>query len=157
MTVLEVTAPASIPLRFVAGVLAGVAATLAMDFVMSRRPEGATPAAVASGVLTRRPPHSAPDRLASVVHYLAGILTGGLFVWVLFAVEAVIDGPSLASTLVAAVVLYVLMVGFFLVVVLPRSQVLGGRVGEIRRDWALSALAYVVVLVVLVGGVSRVL
>jgi hypothetical protein len=72
-------------------------------------------------------------------------------------VEAVIDGPSLASTLVAAVVLYVLMVGFFLVVVLPRSQVLGGRVGEIRRDWALSALAYVVVLVVLVGGVSRVL
>ena len=75
MTALEVTAPLSVPLRFVAGVLAGVAATLAMDLVMPRLPEGQTVPAVASGVLTGARPDTAPGRLAAVVHYLAGALT----------------------------------------------------------------------------------
>jgi len=157
MTPLEVTAPLSIPVRFLAGVLAGVAATLAMDLVMPRLPEGRTVPAVASGVLTGRGPDSAPGRLADVVHYLAGALTGPLFVWLLYAGEAVLDGRSPLTTLLAGAVLYVLMVGFFAVVVLPQSPVARGRVSQIRRDWALSALVYVLVLVVLVGGISGVL
>lgn len=157
MTPLEVTAPLSVPLRFVAGVLAGVAATLAMDLVMPRLPEGRTVPAVASGVLTGERPDTAPGRLAAVVHYLAGGLTGPLFVWLLYAGEAVLDGQSLLGTLSTGVVLYVLMVGFFTVVVLPQSLVAGERVSQIRRDWAVCALVYAVVLVSLVAAVSRVL
>jgi TRAP-type C4-dicarboxylate transport system permease large subunit len=157
MIVLDVTAPVSIPLRFAAGVLAGLAATLAMDLVMARLPEGTTIPAIPSGVLTELPPQDAPRRLATVIHYLSGLLTGPLFVWLLFATEAVLDGPSLVTTAAAGVVLYALMVGFFAVVVLPRSLVFEGRVETIRRDWAVCALAYVLVLVPLVALVSRAL
>lgn len=157
MILLDVTAPLSIPLRSVAGVLAGIAATLAMDLVMPRLPEGVTPPSIASGVLTETPPDDAPERLATVVHYAAGFLTGPLFVWLLFAVEAVLNGPSVTATVVAAAVLYVLMVGFFAVVVLPRSQVARQRHGTIRRDWAIDALVYLLVLVPLVEFASRAL
>jgi hypothetical protein len=157
MTVLDGTASLAVSLRFVAGVLAGVVATLAMDLVMARLPEGATPPSIAAGVLTGTPPDAAPDRLASVVHYLAGFLTGPLFVWLLFAGEGVIGERSVAVTVAAAVVLYVLMVGFFAVVVLPRSLVARERVGAIRRDWAVSAAAYLLVLVALVAAASRLL
>jgi len=57
----------------------------------------------------------------------------------------------------AAVVLYVLMIGFFAVVVLPRSRVSAARVGAIRRDWAVSAGAYLLVLVPVVTVVTGVL
>jgi len=141
----------SVPLRFVLGVAAAVAATLVMDVVMARLPEGETPPFVASGVLTETPPDTAPPRLASVVHYIAGGLTGPLFVWFLLASEGLLGGPSLLSTALAGVVLYVLMVGFFVVVVLPRSQVAAQRLGAIRRDWAVSAAAYLLVLVPVVA------
>lgn len=150
MDPLTVHASLAVPLRFAAGVVAGVVATLAMDLVMARLPEGTTPPSIAAGVLTDRPPRAAPARLATVVHYLAGVLTGPLFVWLLFASEGVLAGRSLAATLAAAVVLYLLMVGFFAIVVLPRSRVPAGRVGAIRRDWGVSAAAYLVVLVSLV-------
>lgn len=117
MEPLLVTDP-SIPLRFLLGGVAGVLATLFMDAVMARLPEGETSPFVASGVLTDTPPRNAPGRLAAVVHYVAGGLTGPLFIWLLFAV-----------------------------VVLPRSLAPSGRVGRIRRDWALSAAAYLLVLV----------
>jgi hypothetical protein len=146
-----------IPLRFLLGVVAGVLATLFMDVVMTRLPEGDAPPFVASGVLTGTPPRSAPGRLAGVVHYLAGWLTGPLFVWLLFTVEAIAGGLSIFTTLLAAAALYLLMVGFFVVVVLPRSRAPPGRVGLIRRDWALSAAAYLFVLVPLVGVGSRLL
>ena len=82
----------SIPLRFLLGVAAGLAATLVMDAAMARLPEGETPPSVAAGVLTDTPPRNAPGRLAAAVHYLAGGLTGPLFVWLLFCVEAVLGG-----------------------------------------------------------------
>jgi hypothetical protein len=85
------------------------------------------------------------------------MLTGPLFVWLLYAGEAVLDGQSAAGTAAVAVVLYVTMVGFFAVVVLPRSLIAQERVGQVRRDWALSALTYVVVLVPLVAVASRAL
>lgn len=141
----------SVPLRFVVGVAAAVVATLAMDVVMGRLPEGETSPFVAAGVLTETRPDAAPARLASVVHYLAGGLTGPLFVWLLLASEGLLGGPSVLSVVLAGGVLYVLMVGFFAVVVLPRSTLADHRVGLVRRDWALSAAVYLLVLVPIVA------
>jgi len=150
MEFVETTPTLAVPLRFVVGLGAGIVATLVMDLVMPRLPEGSTPPSIASGVLTTKSPSAAPERLATVVHYIAGFLTGPLFVWLLFATEGVLGERSLAAVAVAGVVLYVLMVGFFAVVVLPRSMVAANRVGTIRRDWAIDALAYVLALVPLV-------
>jgi hypothetical protein len=157
MDPLSLASTLTVPLRFVLGLAGGVVAVLVMDAVMARLPEGGTPPFVASGVLTESRPDEAPARLATVVHYLAGLLTGPLFVWLLLTSEALFGGLSLPATLVAAAVLYVLMVGFFVVVVLPQSRVADDRVATIRRDWALSALSYLVVLVPVVGLGSRLL
>jgi hypothetical protein len=126
-----------------------------MDLVMARLPEGETPPFIASGVLTDSVPDDAPERLANVVHYIAGWLTGPLFVWVLLTSEAVLGGQSLLATALAATGLYALMVGFFVLVVLPRSRLPSARIADIRRDWAISAAAYLLVLVPLVALGSR--
>lgn len=136
--------------RFPLGLLAGILATLAMDVVMARIDEGETPPTVASGVLTLTHPDRAPERLASVVHYVAGLLTGPLFVYVLYATEFLV-GRSLLTTAVAAAVLFVVMVGFFTVVVLPRPDGLSTeRRKRIASAWSYMALTYVIVLVVFV-------
>lgn len=140
----------TVSLRFVVGVAAGVVATVVMDLVMARLPEGETPPFIASGVLTDSAPQKAPGRLASVVHYIAGWLTGPLFVWVLFTSEGLLSGSSILAAVLAAVVLYTLMISFFVIVVLPRSRLPSGRIADIRRDWAISAAAYLLVLVPLV-------
>ena len=147
----------SVPLRFVVGLGAAVLATLAMDLVMARLPEGATPPAVAAGVLTGTAPADAPARLGAVVHYLAGGLTGPSFVWLSLLAEGLTGTTGPAVTLGVAAVLYLLMVGFFAVVVLPRSLVAPDRVSAIRRDWALDAAVYVAVLVPLVAAGSGLL
>lgn len=136
--------------RFVLGVAAAVIATLAMDRVMALRPEGETPPRVAAGVLTDRRPGAAPQRPATVVHYLAGGLTGPLFVWLLYGVEGLL-GAGLLAVVVATLILYPLMVGFFVLVVLPRSSLPRQRIDGVRRDWAVSAAAYLAVLVPLVA------
>lgn len=148
-------APA-VPGLFVVGVVAAVVATLVMDAAMARLPEGETSPFVAAGVLTERSPGEAPGRLASVVHYAAGLLTGPLFAWLFLAAGVVLDGVA-ATAVAAAVVLYVLMVGFFAAVVLPRSLVAENRVAAIRRDWAAVAAVYVAVLVPVVVGAATVL
>ena len=140
----------TVPLQFLVGVVGALVATLAMDVVMARLPEGETPPFVAAGVLTDARPDAAPARLASVVHYVAGWLTGPLFVWFLLTTQGLLGGTSLLATVLATAVLYVLMVGFFVVVVLPRSAVASQRLGGIRRDWTLSAAVYLLVLVPLV-------
>jgi hypothetical protein len=145
----------TVSLQFVVGVVAGVVATIAMDLVMTRLPEGETPPFIASGVLTDSVPDDAPERLANVVHYIAGWLTGPLFVWMLLTSEGLVGGRSILATVVAAAVLYALMVGFFVVVVLPRSRPPSARIADIRRDWAISAAAYLLVLVPLVALGSR--
>ncbi|KAA9395975.1 hypothetical protein Har1130_17340 [Haloarcula sp. CBA1130] len=146
----------TVSFRFVIGVVASVAATVAMDLVMARLPEGETAPFIASGVLTNTVPEDAPERLASVVHYIAGWLTGPLFVWMLLTSEGLVGGQSILATVVAAAVLYTLMVGFFVFVVLPRSRLPSTRMADIRRDWAISAAAYLLVLVPLVALGSRV-
>jgi len=143
------------PIRLLAGVAAGGLAVQVMDLVMARLPEGETPPFVAAGVLTEQSPDTAPGRLAAVVHTVAGLLTGPLLVTLLLIVEGLLGGPSLVGYLAATAVLFVLMVAFFVVVVLPRAEGLPAqRVGRIRRDWAVSAAAYLAVLVPVVAAAS---
>mgnify|MGYP000559427758 CR=1 FL=1 len=56
-----------------------------------------------------------------------------------------------AATGVAAVVMVALMIGFFAVVVLPRSRIQRGRRPAVRRDWTAAAATYVLVLAPLVA------
>ncbi|MFB6242996.1 MAG: hypothetical protein ABEH80_02765 [Halobaculum sp.] len=143
--------------RFPLGLIGGLLATLVMDRVMARVREGETPPTVAAGVLTQTHPDRAPERLATVVHYLAGLLTGPLFVYLLYLSEFVV-GSSPLGVVAAGVVLFLLMVGFFVVVVLPRPDGLApNRRGDIARGWAVSAAAYVLVLVPVVAVVPTVL
>jgi len=146
---LDQAASVSVGLRIVLGVGAGVVATLGMDLVMARLPEGLTPPRVAAGVLTGEAPDAAPEGVASAVHYVAGGGTGPLFVTLLFLVEGVV-GSGPVGYLVSTAVLFVLMVGFFVVVVLPRPKLVDGRRSTVGRDWAISAAAYLIVLVPLV-------
>ncbi|UIO99160.1 hypothetical protein Hbl1158_11525 [Halobaculum sp. CBA1158] len=149
--ILQTSVPVTVTASILVGVVAGVIATLAMDLVMGRIDEGETPPRIASGVLTGVHPDDSPRRLASVVHYVAGGLTGPLFVWLVFAVGAVL-GVGWLAVGVAGILLYPLMVGFFALVVLPRSRGLARqRLRRIRRAWAIEAVAYLLVLVPLVG------
>jgi hypothetical protein len=156
MAVSDLAVPVGPALLFPLGAAAGVVATLAMDVVAARLPEGTTPPTVAAGVLTGSHPDAAPPFLGRVVHYLAGGLTGPLLVWLLFATETV-AGPSVVGPALAAAVLFVVMVVFFAAVVLPRADGVGSdRARRIGRDWALQAAAYVAVLVPLVVGAAAV-
>jgi hypothetical protein len=141
---------ASVPpeVRFPIGLVAAVVAVLAMDLLMRQVPEGTTPPYVAASVLTRTAVDEAPDRLASVAHYLAGLGTGLLFVYLLYATERLLGGSSPVSVAAGALVLYVLMVAFFLIVPLPRAVGIDGqRRSAIGRGWAVVAAGYLAVLV----------
>jgi hypothetical protein len=146
-----VTETVAIPapvVRFPIGLVGGILATLGMDLIMNQLPEGETPPAVAAGVLTKTHPDLSPDRLGTVAHYLAGTATGLLFVWLSLAVESLAGEPSLLTAAGTGLVLYVLMVGFFLVVPLPRVPELSAdRRRTTGRDWAIMAAGYLLVLV----------
>jgi hypothetical protein len=134
--------------RFPVGLVGAVIATLAMDQMMARLPEGMTPPKVAAGVLTKSHPDEAPERLAATAHYLAGAGTGLLFVWLSLAVEYVVGDASVVTVLGTTALLFVLMVGFFVVVPLPRAPGLNdARRRRTGIDWAISAAAYLLVLV----------
>jgi hypothetical protein len=134
------------------GPVVGLAATLAMDPVMARLPEGTTAPKVAAGVLTDTPVDDAPKRLATWVHYVAGAGSGLLFVGLVSAIQAALGLGVGVALAVAGVAQFALMVGFFALVPLPRAPGLPRqRLGPIRRDWAASAAAYVLVAAVAVG------
>ena len=134
-------------IAFPIGLTAGILATLVMDRIMAALPEGTTPPTVAAGVLTETHPDSAPKRLATVVHYLAGAGAGALFIWFLLAGTAIV-GSSLAAILASTIGYYALMVGFFVFVPLPLVRGIStARKRLIARDWAISAAGYLFVLV----------
>ncbi|GAA0539281.1 hypothetical protein ABNG02_15945 [Halorubrum ejinorense] len=134
------------------GPIVGLVATLAMDRVMPRLPEGTTAPKVAAGVLTDTPVDDAPERLATWVHYVAGGGSGLLFVGLVAATGSLLGLGSLAAVAVAGVAQLALMVGFFAFVPLPRASGLPRqRLGTIRRDWAISAATYVLVAAVIVA------
>lgn len=132
--------------------LVGLLATLAMDPVMERLPEGTTAPKVAASVLTDTPVDDAPERLATWVHYVAGVGSGVLFLGLVTAVGTRTGTGAAATIAIAALVMVALMVGFFALVPLPRaSGVARQRLPRIRRDWAISAAVYVFVAAVLVA------
>ena len=134
------------------GPIVGLVATLAMDLVMPRLPEGTTAPKVAAGVLTDTPVDDAPERLAAWVHYVAGGGSGLLFVGLVAATGSLLGLGPLAAVAVAGVVQFALMVGFFALVPLPRASGLPRqRLGTIRRDWAVSAATYLLVAAVIVA------
>jgi hypothetical protein len=139
------------------GPVVGLLATLAMDRVMPRLPEGTTAPKVAAGVLTDTPVDDAPERLATWVHYVAGGGSGLLFVGLVSAVQVGLGVGAAVALAVASPVMAALMIGFFALVPLPRARGLPRqRLSTIRRDWSLSAATYVVaaaVLVAVAGGV----
>jgi len=134
------------------GPVVGLVATLAMDPVMARRPEGTTAPKVAASVLTDTPVDDAPERLATWVHYVAGAGSGLLFVGLVAATGRLLGTGPLIAVAVAGVAQFALMVGFFALVPLPRASGLPRqRLGPIRRDWAVSAAAYVLVAALIVA------
>jgi hypothetical protein len=139
------------------GPVVGLIATLAMDVVMARLPEGTTAPKVAAGVLTDTPVDHAPERLAKWVHYVAGGGSGLLFVGLVSAVQVGLGVGAALALVVASPVMLALMVGFFALVPLPRARGLPRqRLSTIRRDWALSAATYVVAASLLVAVASGV-
>ena len=124
----------------------GLVATLWMTAVMRYLPKGETPPTVAAGVLIETHPDDAPRRLATVAHYLAGAGTGLLFVWLSLLAETTLE-TSVVAAVVAAVALFALMTGFFLLMPLPRSGLSSERRRHTARDWIIAAAAYPLALV----------
>jgi len=134
------------------GPVVGLLATLAMDRVMPRLPEGTTAPRVAASVLTDTSVDRAPERLATWVHYVAGGGSGLLFVGLVSAVQVGLGVGAAVALAVASPVMLALMVGFFALVPLPRARGLPRqRLSTIRRDWAVSAAVYVVAAAVFVA------
>jgi len=144
--------------------LAGLAAAVAMDYPMSRQPEGFTPAYIAAGVLTRRPPAEVTRRAALVAHHAAGALGGVLYALAALALAAALPGPPVLAVggvpvlahvpAVVAVVVFVYLL--FAHLVLPRA---GGpaaaeRATAVRGQWLRSALVYGAVLTVAVPALA---
>lgn len=141
--------------RFPIGLAAAGIAVLGMDRLMARLTEGTTPPYVAASVLTGRPVDTAPSRLASVVHYLAGFGTGLLFMYVLPVAEKLTGGLSVMTVAATTVVMYALMVGFFVLIPLPRAIGLDDtRRSQTAIAWAIAAAGYLLVLVPATIGLS---
>ena len=144
--------------RFPIGLAAAGIAVLGMNRLMAHTTEGTTPPSVAASVLTGRPVDAAPSRLASVVHYLAGLGTGLLFVYFLLVAEQLTGALSATTVAGTTVVLYVLMVGFFIFIPLPRATGLDDtRRSQTGLAWAIAAAGYLLVLVPATVGLSLVI
>ena len=140
------------------GAILGLVATLAMDVVMGRLDEGEIIPRVAASVLTGVDPRDVTGRCANAVHYLAGAVSGVLFLallelgWWLLDIEVGALGlGGLLALLASSLVLYGWLVGFFAVVVLPRYEVgmARQRLRTVRRTWAVLAAVQVGALAVL--------
>ncbi len=132
------------PIDVGAAAIVGLLATVAMNVPMGRLPEGSTAPTVAAGVLTDTHPDNAPDRVATLVHYVAGTATGVLFLSLVVLLDRVV--PSTLAQPLAGGVLFGVMVAFFILVPLPRAgQFSRYRLNLIKRDWAVSAAVYVLI------------
>lgn len=133
----------------------GLLATLVMNVPMNRLPEGKMPPSVAAGVLADTHPDDAPDRLATAVHYVAGGGTGVLFLMLVTMTSVVLPSGvvgALGAYLLAGALLLGLMVGFFVLVPLPRAGSFARqRLRAIKRSWTIAAAVYVIVVVVMTG------
>ena len=142
-------------ISFPIGLFAAGIAVLGMNLLMKRTTEGMTPPYVAASVLTGQPVDVAPSRLASVVHYLAGLGTGLLFIYFLLVAERLAGVLSAVIVTGTTVRLYILMVAFFVIIPLPRATGLDAtRRSQTGVAWAIAAAGYLVVLVPVVVGLG---
>ena len=151
---------------YVLGAVAGLVAAVVSNVPMHRLPEGSTAPFVATGLLTGSEPTDVDPTLASGVHYAAGVLAGVFYTAVEYGIEAVAPSPRLyiAGTrlpltvhLLALLVTFAFLVGFFSYIVLPRFDALRDRYERIRRAWLVVATAYVFGLALFVPGLLRLL
>lgn len=153
--------------RVAIGAVAGLLATAVMNLPMQRLPEGSTPPFVAAGALTGEPLDEVDPKLASGVHYSAGILGGVLFTLLSLAFEGQLPftevialpfvaavagvGLRLVPLFLATLLTYGLLVAGFAYVVFPWfGKSATARAERVRTDWVVSAGVYVVALVVFV-------
>ncbi|WP_255197261.1 hypothetical protein [Halorarius litoreus] len=141
--------------RVAIGAVAGLLATVIMNIPMQRRPEGSTPPFIAAGALTGQPLDEVDPKLASGVHYSAGILGGVLFTLLAIGFESVLPftaaltgvGLRLVPHFLATLVTYGFLVAFFAYLVFPQFGKSANQRGEqVRTDWVISASVYVVAL-----------
>jgi hypothetical protein len=141
--------------RVAIGAVAGLLATVVMNVPMQRRPEGATPPFVAAGALTGEPLDEVDPKLASGVHYAAGILGGVLFTLLAVGFEAVLPftaalagvGIRLVPLFLATLFTYGFLVAVFAYLVLPRyGKAALDRADQVRTDWVVSVTVYAVAL-----------
>lgn len=147
---------ADLAVRLALGGVAGLAAAVAMDWPMSRQPEGFTPAFVAASLLRRRSPDALAYRDATVVHHVAGSLSGALYALVLTGFEgllpAVLQVEGVEPPAHVFAVLGVVAFNYltFSRLVLPRA---GGSIHEerataVRGQWLRSSLVFGAVILV---------
>lgn len=147
--------PPPLDVRLALATVAGVLAALAIRAVMSVQSYGYVPAYVTAAAVWRRPPDSVSRSAADAVHLAVG-MAAGLFLEGLLVgyarlrpalgvdVEVVVASVTTVSELGAyALVVGVLYAGFSRVV-FPRH---GGaayetRPGTVRRQWAVSTVAF---------------
>lgn len=142
-----------LPVGLLVGAAVGLVSTFGMDLPMDRLPEGPTAPKVAAGTLSGQPLARAPAGVAAAAHYGAGVASGVFFLSGVATTQWLLDVGAAVAVPVTAAVLFVLMNGFFSFVVVPTyGRVPDSRVGAVRRDWALSATAYLVVASALVAG-----
>jgi len=137
---------------YVLGAVAGLIAAVVSNVPMHRLSEGSTAPFVAAALLTDDTPDAVEPTLASGLHYAAGVLAGVFYTTAEYGIETIVPSPRLyiAGTqlsvvvhLLALLVTFVFLVGFFSYVVLPRFDALRGRYERIRRAWLVVATAYV--------------
>jgi hypothetical protein len=148
-------APPPTDARLAVAMLSGGLAALAVSVVMRLLPYGDVPPYVAASVLWRRRPERVSWSAANAVHLTAGTLAGLLFEGLLIGyerlreplnigIEVAIAGVTTLSELVVLSVVVAFLYAFFSWVVFPRY---GGAAYEtypttVRREWAISAVAY---------------
>ena len=132
------------------GALAGLVAAVVMDWPMSRQPDGFTPAAIATAVVSRQSVETVSTPELLVVHHAVGLLAGVLYGAVVVGLSSGlpellrIGGLDLVAHLLAVGLVVSFIYGFFAHFVLPRA---GGRSYEeqataIRGQWLRSSLVF---------------
>ncbi|MFW6320546.1 MAG: hypothetical protein ACOC0Z_01740 [Halohasta sp.] len=156
------TTPLPWPVILSIGAVAGLLASIVMNWPMSRQTDGFTPAAIAAAVVSRQPVAEVSMPQLLVVHHATGMLAGvgyGLFVaigsWIGLPSPLWLDGMDIVVHLLSVTAIVVFIYSFFAHVVLPRA---GGRSYEeqataIRGQWLRSSLVYGVALAVLVPAI----
>lgn len=143
--------------RLALGGATGLLAALAMDWPMSRQPEGFTPAIVTASLFRRTPPDGVTFRDANVAHHVTGVLSGALYALVLSALQGVVPalvavgGVGLLGHLLAVLGVVASNYLVFSRVLLPRA---GGTIYEerataVRGQWLRSSLVFGAVVLLL--------